>query len=112
MAMGLSLIGAGSTLAGLPSIWGFSDFFSSTPPLKERSVFDAEPLGHNVAGERTFAADVHAFCDIHVATKFAHHHEFLGGNIGSHGALASDGKAVLHNRDGAFDLTINVERFR
>src|SRR5512146_3558171 len=48
------------------------------PALEEGAVFDADALRHDVAGKRTFVADVHAVLRDQITLDLAHDHDLAG----------------------------------
>ena len=65
---------------------------------KHRAIFHADPLADHIAGERTFAADIHAIAALHVARDLAHDHNFTRGNVGGDYAVASNGDTMIFER--------------
>src|SRR6185369_17152217 len=88
---------------------GLADIDSA---LEVRAVFDADALRDDIAGQRTFVADVHAVRSRHVAANLALHNDLAGGHVSSDNAVTSDSNAVARQIDGAFDTAIDVKRFR
>src|SRR5579863_10517083 len=80
--------------------------------LEHGAIFHADANRRNVALHHALAANIHAVAAFDVPGNLAHNHNFTGGNVGLHGAVASDGHSVLRQRDRAFDAAIDVERFR
>src|ERR1051326_1547545 len=80
--------------------------------LEECAVFDADALGHDVARQRSFVADVHAVAGAQVATHFSGHHDLTRRDVGIHNAVPSDRDPVAGQVDGALDASVDVKRFR
>src|ERR1043166_2992101 len=71
--------------------------------LEERAVLDRDALRHDVAGQRTFVADVHAVGRGQVALELADHDDLTRVHVRVHHAVAAHGHAVAGQVDGAFD---------
>jgi hypothetical protein len=78
--------------------------------FEEGAVFDGDACGDDVAGKRTFAADVDAVRGLAVAANFAENDDLAGADVGCYLTVAANGDAVAGEVDGTFDFAINVER--
>ena len=94
--------------AALGVVAGFADVDAA---LEEGAVLDGDAGGDDVAGERTFAADVDAVRCLAVATDFAENDDLAGCDIRCYLAVAANGDAVAGEVDGSFNLSVNVEGF-
>ena len=79
--------------------------------LEERAVLNGDALGGDIAGERTFAADVDAIAGGDVAAHLAEHDNLAGGDVGGDLTIAAHGDAIARQIDGAFDFAVDVEGF-
>src|SRR5579863_6423518 len=67
--------------------------------------------GEDVAGKRTFAADIQTIGAMDVARHRTHNDNLLGVDIGDDGGVAANGDAAVAKVDGALDTAVDVERF-
>src|SRR6266496_401156 len=77
--------------------------------LEEGAIFNRDSGCHDVAGQGTVAADVHAVAGSQVALHFSEHDDFAGIDVGRDYAVAPDGDAVASQVDGAFYASVNVK---
>src|SRR5665213_4251052 len=80
--------------------------------LEERAVLDRDACRDDVAGERAFAANVHAIARLAVAAYLAQHNDLAGNDVRRDLAITANRHAVARQIDGAFDLSIDVQRLR
>ena len=98
---------AGGFRLGIRLLAGFADVDAA---LEERSVFDADALRDDIAGQRAFIADVNAIAGIHVAAYFAEDHDLARVDVGGDDSVAPDGYAIAGEVDRTFDASIDIER--
>src|SRR5215469_16012960 len=67
--------------------------------LEESAVFNADALGYNVTGERTFVADIHAITGGEIAANFPQNDHFAGIDVGRDLSVTSDGHAISWQLD-------------
>src|SRR6185312_8710956 len=63
---------------GLLAVLLLSGLANVDAAFEERAIFDADALRHDVAGERTFVADINAVAGRQVAANLAEHNHFTG----------------------------------
>jgi hypothetical protein len=79
--------------------------------LHEGAIFHADALGDDIAGQRSFAANIKTIAASDVALNLAHDHDFASGNVCGDAAVSSDGNAVIVQVDGALDFPVHIKRF-
>ena len=59
-----------------------SRFADVDTALKESAILDADTLRDDIAGQRTFVADIYAIAGIKIAANFTEHDDFTGIDVG------------------------------
>jgi len=89
--------------------FGWVDFDAA---LEMGAVFDANPGGGNVAGDRAVTLDVDAIAGIEIADNFAVDDNFAGMNFGVEDGAGANGELMAIERDGALHVAVNLQVFR
>src|SRR5208283_1629348 len=89
-------------------LFGVAHFHAA---LEDGAFFDADAMRDHVTREQTFAADVQPVRGVDVALHLAHDHDFFGGDVCRDVSVAADGDAIVGKVNGAFDASVNEERF-
>jgi len=84
---------------------GFADIDAA---LEEGTVLDADSLRHDIAGQRTFVANVNAVGCSNVAAHLPQDDGLTGGDVGGDDAIAAHRHPVARQVNRAFHAAIDV----
>src|SRR5579864_1089785 len=77
--------------------------------LEERAVFNRDARGHDIACERTVAANINSITGGQVAADFAEHDNLARVDVGGDHAVAPNRDAVPGKVNRAFHAPVNVQ---
>src|ERR1700722_8179751 len=79
--------------------------------LEERTLLDRNSRCDHVAGERAFAANIHAIAGLAVTTNLTQHDDLARYDVRGNLAIAAHGHTISRQIDCTFDLAVDVQRF-
>lgn len=90
-------------------LWRFGDNLELNAAGENGALFDGEPARVNVPLDEGGLAEIDAASGLDVAGKVAEDDDIANVDIGANASVRTDGQAALRERDGSFDVSVDVK---